>query len=198
MVDKLQAMESLRDEADSLTEDIRDPGVRLVWGEGSLDSGLAIVGEAPGGVEDRTGRPFVGPAGKLLEAELQAAGVSRADVYITNVVKCRSVSRDKGRASNRTPTPKEISGWRDLLTRELEIVRPHVVLCLGAIAASALIHPAFRMTAERGAWFDGPLGSRIAATYHPSYVLRSIAYRSGQVLDEFRSDLEAAIEAAHV
>lgn len=196
MNDKRQAMDDLRAEGEILAREVCESGVRLVWGEGDLHSPLVLVGEAPGGTEDRLGRPFVGEAGKLLESELLAAGANRADVYITNVVKCRPVKSDRGVTSNRTPTSVETSAWSDLLTRELGVIQPKVILCLGAIAASALIHRAFRMTAERGAWSAGPLGARIMATYHPSYLLRSISYGDRQALEDFRADLRAALEAA--
>lgn len=196
-MDKREVMEGLRLEAQGVLESVCDPAVKLVWGDGNLDSQLVLVGEAPGGAEDREGLPFVGQSGKLLNKELESAGLCRKDVYITNVVKCRPLKLQDGRPGNRTPTTREVAAWVDLLTRELTILQPGVILCLGGISASALIHPGFRMNAERGQWFDGPLDTKAMATFHPSYVLRSNADGSGtEVVELFRADIRKAVEAA--
>lgn len=190
-MDKHERMAELRSEARSLADDACDPGSRLVWGDGDLDAELALVGEAPGAQEDRVGRPFVGQAGQLLDAELGRAGIARDRVYISNVVKCRPTRKEAGRVSNRPPTAREVSAWLGLLMRELEIVSPRVIVCLGGVSASAMIHPGFAMTAERGQWFNGPFGARTMATFHPAYLLRMRGYAGDTTLDLFREDLDS-------
>ena len=191
-----ETMDSLKLEARDTHARVCDPGTSLVWGEGKPDAAIAIVGEAPGAQEDRVGRPFVGQAGQLLERELAKAGISRDDVYITNVVKCRPTSPRGGTRANRPPTAREITAWRDLLMRELEVVSPRVILCFGTVAASTLIHPRFAVNAERGRWFSGPFGSRAMATFHPAYLLRRQRYGLGEELRLFRDDLEKVRAAA--
>lgn len=202
---KNEEMQRLREELASIAASERDtptkypvcePGTNLVWGEGDADSSLVLVGEAPGAQEDRLGRPFVGAAGQLLDQELQLAGIPRDGVYITNIVKCRPTVYVEGRKTNRSPTAREVATWRDVLMRELEIISPAVILCLGAVAASVLIHPGFAMKAERGQWFDGPLGMRVMATFHPAFLLRAQQYGDRQSLLLFRQDLNAVAEEA--
>lgn len=191
---KQQLMDELLVEAQKVC-DLVCGSSNLVWGEGNLSAGLALVGEAPGQTEDRMRKPFVGRAGKLLDAELALAAISRSEIYITNVVKCRPVVVKNGRESNRAPNTREVLAWQDILMRELELISPRVILCLGAIAASQLIHPGFRMNLERGKVFDGPFGSLVIATFHPSYVLRALTYDGGKIIDQFRTDLT---ESAHL
>lgn len=194
---KQERMAELKEEALVLHAHTCDPETKLVWGEGNLDSSVVIVGEAPGAEEDKLGRPFVGQAGRLLNRELAAVGLSRNEVYITNVMKCRPLALVDGRRSNRTPTSKEIAAWRDMLIREIETVSPSILLCLGGIAASTLIHSAFSLNAERGRWFDGPLGTKAIATFHPAYILRRQAYGEGESLQLFREDLATVSAALH-
>lgn len=189
-------MELLKAEGEAL-RDLTCGSSNLVWGEGDLDAALVLVGEAPGQMEDRLLRPFVGRAGKLLNDELSLVGIEREKIYITNVVKCRPVVLRNGRESNRAPNVSEIAAWQDILMRELETISPRMILCLGAIAASLLIHPDFKMNAERGKVFDGPFGSRISAAFHPSYVLRALSYGGESVLQQFRTDLKNAAGILH-
>lgn len=185
-----EIIDALREESRHVHELTCDPDTRIVMGEGSLDSDMMVVGEAPGAQEDRQGRPFVGAAGQLLDQELERAAIDRRRVYITNVVKCRPTLAREGRKVNRAPTAKETRAWMDVLNKEIEAVRPEVILCLGAVSASALIHPKFAITSERGKWFNGPLQTRIMATYHPAYLLRAQQYGNRTVLMEFRRDLD--------
>lgn len=193
-MDKEEQMAMLKSDSLVLHAEVCSPGTKLVWGEGNLDSKLMLIGEAPGGQEDRLGRPFVGLAGQLLNEELQRAGVARDSIYITNVVKCRPTRLSAGGEANRTPGAKEVKPWLETLLKELEIVSPSVLLCLGAVAASSVIHPNFTMNAQRGVWFDGPLGTSAMATFHPAYLLRRKAY--SEQLELFRLDLDAAWKAA--
>jgi DNA polymerase len=170
-----------------------------VWGEGSLDARLCLVGEAPGETEARLGRPFVGQAGKLLDRELEQAGIDRSAVWITNVVKCRPVAvSPTGRATNRPPNREEVDCWLPVLMKELAIIRPKVVVCLGAVAAKALIGKTFAITKQRGQWYDGPLDIKISATFHPSYILRTLAAGDKEQEESFRKDLAEARRVAGI
>lgn len=169
---------------------------RIVPGEGSAESGLVIVGEAPGAQEEKAGRPFVGPAGKLLRSSLQAQGLPPSDVWITNVVKCRPTRAAGGREANRAPTRTEAELWTPWLMREMELLRPKLILCLGNLAADTLIRRGFKMGSEHGRWHDASGGARALATYHPSYVLRQIGPDSARVRDIFLADIAAFARAA--
>jgi uracil-DNA glycosylase family 4 len=136
----------------------------VVPGEGRAPSRLMIVGEGPGKQEDEEGRPFVGAAGQLLDRMLQAIHLTRADVYIANVVKCRP-------PGNRTPTPEEAEACLPFLARQIALVNPDVILALGATAARALLGTDVRITQIRGTW--QPWGRRwVMPTYHPAFLLR--------------------------
>jgi uracil-DNA glycosylase family 4 len=146
-------------------------GMGPVFGEGDPTAPLALVGEAPGEREVAEGYPFAGPAGRLLDTLLAAVGLSRFDLWLTNVVKCRPVRGEQGRAVNRAPLAGEIAAWLPLLLDELAVVHPRLLVCLGATAARALLGRDFRLTDRRGQWLDGPLDTRALATFHPAYIL---------------------------
>jgi uracil-DNA glycosylase family 4 len=147
-------------------------GRRPVFGTGSVTPRLCIVGEGPAERDESTGRPFSGPAGALLERALAEAGADPATVWLTNVLKCRAVVRREGRWVNRPPTDAELAAALPLLHEELAILRPPVMLCLGATAARALLGKGFTFSRDRGRWFPLPAGPRVLATYLPAYVLR--------------------------
>ncbi|MGB9866383.1 MAG: uracil-DNA glycosylase [Bacillota bacterium] len=136
----------------------------VVFGEGNSRARLMLVGEAPGAVEDETGRPFVGPAGQLLEKILAAIGLSRQDVYIANVVKCRP-------PGNRLPTPEEAATCYPHLKAQLRLIKPSVVVCLGALSTQVLVDPSARITKVRGQWVEKD-GIMYMPTYHPAALLR--------------------------
>lgn len=136
----------------------------VVPGEGNPQARLMLVGEGPGQVEDETGRPFVGAAGQLLEKMLAAIGLSRNDVYIANVVKCRP-------PGNRAPTGEEAEACLPYLRAQFALVRPKVLLCLGATPARALMGEAARVTRDHGTWVQKK-GLWISLTYHPAALLR--------------------------
>lgn len=136
-----------------------------VPGVGPLDAGIMIIGESPGQNEDREGLPFIGPAGNMLDAALNAIGWSRDELYITNLLKCHP-------PGNRNPTAPEIAACFTHLKKEMEVIKPKVIIALGSIAASTLIHPDFKITQENGHWFELSGGIRGIAAYHPSYLLR--------------------------
>lgn len=143
-----------------------------VYGEGDPCAGLMVVGEGPGETEDKLGRPFVGRAGELLDKMLAAIGLPREDVFICNTVKCRPTANEDGRLRNRAPTPDEMRNCRPYLDEQIAIVRPRVLLALGAPAGRSFLGPTFSITRQRGQWFEGPLGIPLIATFHPAYILR--------------------------
>jgi uracil-DNA glycosylase family 4 len=175
-------------------------GEDSVFGEGTLRSRLAIVGEAPGKQEVEEGRPFVGNAGKLLDELLEEAGIDRAKVYVTNVVKARPTREDGGRTQNRPPRAGEIREGIEVLKEELGLIKPEALVLLGATPAKALIKKSFTLKSERGNLFDSELGLPALATYHPAYLLRLRGVES-EDYDRMRSqvveDLGAVWQRAH-
>jgi len=145
---------------------------QVVFGEGALDALVMLVGQGPGRVEDQTGRPFVGPAGRLLDQALEAVGLVRSDLYVTNVIKCWAFQSVGGRRQDRPPTAAERKACAIWLTQEIQIVKPRIIVCLGAPAAQAFLGGRFKMTTDRGRWYPTPEGRWVIATYHPAYILR--------------------------
>jgi uracil-DNA glycosylase family 4 len=142
-----------------------------VFGTGDPYSPLMLIGEGPGENEDATGLPFVGRAGKLLDDILAAVDLTRQDVYLTNIVKCRAAEAEGGRMKNRQPRTGEIRACNPYLQGQMEAIKPEIVLCLGGPAAKTIIDKDFRITKDRGKWYD--VGeARAMATFHPAYVLR--------------------------
>ncbi len=157
----------------------------LVFGIGNEQAELMFVGEGPGEQEDLQGVPFVGPAGKLLDNMLEMIDLDRRQVYIANIVKCRP-------PRNRDPRPEEMTACRDWLDRQIALINPKLIVCLGRIAATALIRADFRITREHGQWFEVN-GRRILATFHPSALLRDPARRPDAFMDlrEIRKEYRA-------
>ena len=143
-----------------------------VFGSGDPYSPLMLVGEGPGENEDATGLPFVGRAGKLLDDILAAVDLTRQDVYLTNIVKCRAAVEEGGRMKNRQPRSGEIRACNIYLQGQIEAIRPKIILCLGGPAAKTIIDKDFRITKDRGKWYDVEGGVKAMATFHPAYVLR--------------------------
>jgi uracil-DNA glycosylase family protein len=143
-----------------------------VFGEGDPCAALMVVGEGPGETEDKLGRPFVGRAGELLDKMLLAIDLPRAEVFICNTVKCRPTVDVGHRLANRAPTPDEMRNCRPYLEEQIAIVRPRVILALGAPAAKSFMGERFSITKQRGQWYDGPNGTPVIATFHPAYILR--------------------------
>lgn len=144
-----------------------------VPGEGNDKAKIMFVGEAPGQMEDAAGAPFVGRSGEILDQLLANAAIGRSGVFITSVVKCRPVKADDEKLRNRAPRTPEIRACQPYLVRQVDTIRPRVIVCLGAIGARTVIGPRFDITRERGIWFEGPFGARVLATFHPAYVLRN-------------------------
>lgn len=143
-----------------------------VYGEGDACAELMVVGEGPGETEDKLGRPFVGRAGELLDKMLLSIELPRESVFICNTVKCRPTLDQGHRLANRAPTPEEMRNCRPYLDEQIELIRPRVILALGAPAAKSFMGDKFSITKQRGQWFDGPGGIPVIATFHPAYVLR--------------------------
>jgi DNA polymerase len=148
-------------------------GTQTVFGEGPARAKLMFVGEQPGDVEDLTGHPFVGPAGKLLDRALADAGIDRADVYVTNVVKHFKWEPRGKRRIHKKPRASEIAACRPWLDTEIALVRPQAIVCLGATAAQALLGRTFTIGAHRGEFVSSPLAPLVLATVHPSSLLRA-------------------------
>jgi DNA polymerase len=150
-------------------------GTQTVFGEGPRQADVMFVGEQPGDQEDRAGRPFVGPAGKLLDRALDEAGIDRSNVYVTNAVKHFKWERaERGnRRIHKKPNDAEIRACRPWLDAEIALVRPQVIIALGATAAQALLGKQFRVTKDRGKAVPSSLAEAVFATVHPSSVLRA-------------------------
>lgn len=164
---------------------------QTVFGEGSPDADLVFVGEAPGQEEDRTGRPFVGRAGQLLEKMITAMGLSRSDVFICNIIKCRP-------PNNRAPAVEEVDACWDYLVRQLQIIRPKVIVTLGNPATQTLLDTRTGITRLRGQWQKLPLtdegltGINVMPTYHPAYLLRQYTVENRRkVWEDLRKVMDA-------
>jgi uracil-DNA glycosylase len=153
--------------------DLWKTGTQTVFGEGPDGARVMLVGEQPGDREDLAGRPFVGPAGALLDLALEEAGISREEVYVTNAVKHFKWEPRGKRRIHKKPNSAEIAACRPWLEAELGLVRPEIIVCLGATAAQALLGKQFRVSRERGALLPFTLAPQILATVHPSSILRA-------------------------
>jgi uracil-DNA glycosylase family 4 len=142
-----------------------------VFGTGDPYSPLMLVGEGPGENEDATGLPFVGRAGKLLDDILAAVDLTRQQIYLTNIVKCRAAVEEGDRLKNRQPRTGEIRACNPYLQGQIEAIKPEIILCLGGPAAKTVIDKDFRITKDRGKWYEVE-GVKAMATFHPAYVLR--------------------------
>jgi uracil-DNA glycosylase len=168
---------------------------QAVFGEGARRASVILVGEVPGDEEDKQGHPFVGPAGRLLDEALEEAGLERNEVYITNAVKhFRWEPRGKRRL-HKKPTARQIEACKPWLQAEILVVKPKVMVCLGATAAQAMLGRDFRITKQRGKFFRDVDGGWIMGTYHPSAILRAPEKEDRRrKRDEFVEDLHKAAE----
>jgi uracil-DNA glycosylase len=147
-------------------------GTQTVFGEGPARAEVMLVGEQPGDQEDKQGRPFVGPAGRVLDEALELAGIDRGRTYLTNAVKHFKWEARGTRRIHAKPAWSEQMACKPWLEAELAVVRPRVLVCLGATAAQSLLGKQFRVTKERGRWLESDLAEYVTATIHPSAVLR--------------------------
>jgi uracil-DNA glycosylase family protein len=176
--------------------DLAENGSTPVFGEGPPDARVVIVGEQPGDIEERRGRPFVGPAGKLLDRALEAAGIDRGQVWVTNsVLHFKFTQSAPGqRRIHQTPDALEVAACKPWLEAQLNRIRPELVIVLGATAAKSLLGPTFRVTKERGILMPGPAssGAQLIASIHPSAVLRGSEEDRDQMFDGLVQDLRVA------
>jgi DNA polymerase len=159
--------------ADCKACDLWEKGTQTVFGEGRSRATFLFVGEQPGNEEDLTGKPFVGPAGRLFDDALEEAGIDRKQTYVTNVVKHFKWEPRGKRRIHKKPNAVEIKACRPWLEAEIALVKPKVVVVLGATAAQTLLGPKFRVTKQRGEFLESTLASYIMATVHPSSILRA-------------------------
>jgi uracil-DNA glycosylase len=174
----------------------------VVFGHGNPGSRLMLVGEAPSATDDSTGRPFTGPAGRLLDEVLAEAGISRKDIWITNLTRCFSGRERSGRIENRPASSREISACRTWTSVELQLVNPNVILAIGAPPAKELIAPEFRLLEHRGQIFKRPDGRSVIATLQPAYVMRlgTLVDRaaSASARELLVSDVRLAVQTAGI
>jgi len=147
-------------------------GTQTVFGEGDQEAATLFVGEQPGDQEDRVGKPFVGPTGQLFNRALHAAGIDRTHLYVTNAVKHFKWVAQGARRLHQSPTKGEVVACRPWLAAEITVIQPRGIICLGAVAARALLGDTFRVTRQRGEFLPSPLAPWIMATIHPSAILR--------------------------
>jgi DNA polymerase len=164
---------------------------QTVFGEGPRSAEVMLVGEQPGDQEDRQGHPFVGPAGRLLDAALEEAGIDRSRVYVTNAVKhFKFVQIERGRRLHKKPSTGEVRACNPWLQEEIRLVKPRVIVALGATAAQALLGKQFRVTQNRGKPIRSEFAEAVVATVHPSAVLRAPDDARDQARREFFADLK--------
>src|SRR5438093_989212 len=170
---------------------------QTVFGEGPKHATMLMIGEQPGDYEDVAGKPFVGPAGKILDRALEEVGIKRDEVYVTNTVKHFKWEPRGKRRIHQKPNSREIAACRPWLEAELRLVKPKLLVCLGATAAQAIFGPAFRVTRERGKVLPSEFAPKVVATVHPSSLLRQPDEESrAREYALFVDDLHVALEAA--
>jgi uracil-DNA glycosylase len=171
-------------------------GTQTVFGEGPKRATMMLIGEQPGDQEDLAGKPFVGPAGKIMDRALEEAGIDRKQVYVTNAVKHFKWEPRGKRRIHKKPNSREIAACRPWLEAELQLVRPKLVVCLGATASQTIFGPAFRVTRDRGKLLSSDLASKVVATVHPSSLLRQPDEESRErEYKAFVADLKVALKA---
>ena len=188
------SLKALREAAAPCTRcHLYENATQTVFGEGSPKSEVVLVGEQPGDQEDLTGKPFVGPAGRLLDQALEEAGIDRKLAYVTNVVKHFKWQPRGKRRIHQKPNAAEIAACRPWLDAELSLLKPKVLVCLGATAAQALLGRQFRVSRDRGAPVESDLAPVVMATVHPSSILRSDDRETEMAM--FVEDLRRVAEA---
>jgi DNA polymerase len=191
LVPEKPSLPKLRDAAAGCTAcDLYKTGTQTVFGEGTAKAEVMFVGEQPGDQEDLQGKPFVGPAGKLLDEALEEAGIDRSKVYVTNVVKHFKWQARGKRRIHQKPNWSEIAACRPWLEAELSVVEPRVLVCLGATAAQALLGRQFRVSRQRGEPVESELAEHVLATVHPSSILRADPETRDLEYAEFVRDLK--------
>jgi uracil-DNA glycosylase len=194
LIPERPTLKKLREAAAGCTAcPLHELGTQTVFGEGSPNAEIVLVGEQPGDQEDLAGKPFVGPAGRLLDQALEEAGIDRKLAYVTNVVKHFKWQPRGKRRIHQKPNAAEIAACRPWLEAELEILDPKVLVCLGATAAQALLGRQFRVSKDRGVPVESPLAPVVMATVHPSSILRADDRESEMAM--FVEDLRRVAQA---
>jgi DNA polymerase len=171
--------------------DLYQNATQTVFGEGQRSSRVMLIGEQPGNDEDLQGKPFVGPSGRLLDEALASAGIDRDDAYVTNVAKHFKWTPQGKRRLHKTPGAREIAACLPWLEKEIELIKPEVLVCLGATAAKALLGREFRVTEQRGQVVPSKFDIRTVATVHPSSILRLPATADREsAMERFVADLK--------
>jgi len=194
---KRKSLKAFRDAAaDCKGCELWKRGTQTVFGEGARRAEVLFVGEQPGNEEDLSGKPFVGPAGRLLNDALDEAGIDRSLTYVTNVVKHFKWEPRGKRRIHKKPNAGEIAACRPWLEAEIGLIKPKVIVCLGATAAQALLGPKFRVSKQRGQFIESTLAPYILATVHPSSILRAPDDETRRV--EKRRFIDDLKKVAHV
>src|SRR6516162_502180 len=190
-ISKLQAAA-----ADCRACELWKQGTQTVFGEGSPKARVMFVGEQPGDQEDIQGRPFVGPAGRMLDKALEEAGINREETYVTNAVKHFKWEPRGKRRIHKKPNSVEITACKPWIEAEIEVLKPDVIVCLGATAAQSLLGRQFKVTEHRGEWIPSPLAPFVMATVHPSSLLRAPDDETRRLeIKRFIQDLKRVHEA---
>jgi len=168
--------------------DLYKPATQAVFGEGRKAASILFIGEQPGDEEDRTGRPFVGPAGRLFDRALEEAGIDRDTTYVTNAVKHFKFEERGKRRIHKKPVDTEIAACRPWLEAEFAAVHPDITVCLGATALQAVLGKERRVLRDRGLFFDHPTAGSVTTTVHPSAILRAVDS------DQRHADFEAFVK----
>ena len=199
LVPKKRNLENLREAAAGCRAcDLWKRGTQTVFGEGSPHARVMMVGEQPGDKEDLQGRPFVGPAGGVLNKALAAAGIDRDEVYVTNIVKHFKWEPRGKRRIHKKPNTVEINACRPWLDAEIRVIQPEVVVLLGATAAQGIVGRNFRLTQHRGEWLQSDIAAYVTATVHPSSILRALDDESRhEEMRKFIEDLKKVAAKIH-
>ena len=196
---KSSSWSTVRDAASRCTAcHLYKQATQTVFGEGPKTARMMLVGEQPGDYEDVAGKPFVGPAGKIMDRALEEAGIDRKEVYVTNAVKHFKWEPRGKRRLHKKPNSREIAACRPWLEAEMRLVKPNLVVAMGSTAAQTIFGPSFRVTRERGKVLSSKLAPRVLATVHPSSLLRQPDKESRhREFKNFVADLRVAVKAAN-
>lgn len=198
--ERAQALEAVREQALACIRcRLADSRRQVVFGEGNPHAQIMLVGQGPSDTDDQTGHPYSGPSGPVLDQALAAAGLSRDDLWLTNITKCVAWASEAGPRKIREPKADEIRACRAWLDQEIALIQPKVIICIGGPAAKSLLAPKFKLTQQHGQVFPGPNGIPALAVYQPTYVMRLKEHDPAAAVrawNELIADLRKAAELA--